>query len=1516
MAVSCLQDIKKINEKIRAAQTITIRKLHKLVFETDPNDRGSRQRLREFTGFKFERDSKTHLKKLAFIDSEFSEADLIAICTLLCIDYTGEKSVLAHRVCDSLMNLTWLTQKTDEDDDEREEEKEEDDALKTTMKENEALTEQLRQLQAKVAQMSTKNRSSSDESSSESSGASEGLEGDGVEKKKKKKKKTKEEDAGNTDSEDEEGARYAIPDQIQVAQPANAHKFALTFRDVEGSIRTYDGNEKYPVRRWIEDFEETATLMGWDEMQKFVFAKKSLTGLAKLFVQSERGIGTWHKLKKALKKEFQDDTSAAEIHRLLTNRRKTREESLQEYFLVMREIASRSVIDDKSVIQYVIDGIEDDSGAKLILYGARDIKEFKEKLKTYQSACERNPQKQTRSEKTTHKTTPKEENRQKQTTTSKGISEEKRCYNCGQWNNHEAKDCPHKSKGLKCFKCNNFGHKAVNCRELDSKPDPSVKVALNARPKMKEVVIQGQKVEALVDTGCQLNLIREDVYGTLGSPELKSTDVVLTGFGKNYVSPRGYFPADVQIDDDTFSTDFYVVSEDTLKLPAIIGNDVLDQAVVTISKVGIKVTKEKPGAYLYRIDVVAAQELDIGEAPEETVAEIKRMVEEYEPRKEKTTNVEMSVTMKMEQPIYSQPRRLAPAEKEVAEKQIQQWLEEGIIQPSSSEYASPVVVTTKKDGTPRLCIDYRRLNRQVVRDRFPLPLIDDILDKLCDARVFSTLDLRNGFFHVAVKEDSRKYLAFVTRSGQWEFLKVPFGYCNSPAVFQRHINCVFRELIQAGIVMVYMDDVVVPGKDVQDGLMKLKMVMEVAQVYGLDIKFSKCQFLKRKIEFLGHVIEEGTVAPTPRKAAAVQFYPEPKTLAEVHSFLGLSGYFRKFIPNYAKVAKPLSDLLRTTNKEFRFDEEQRIAFVSLKKALSENPVLIIYNPTYETEVHCDASKFGYGAVLLQRLPDDGQLHPVQYLSKKTKPEEERYCSYELEVLAVVMALKRLRVYLLGIKFKIITDCSAFQKTMDKKDLTPRIARWAMTLEEFDYTIEHRAGTRIPHADALSRHPTVLYGLVDGLVARVKRAQQADEGLCAIMEHLQSKPYKDYTLQNGILFKFCDGQDLLVVPRLMQHEVVKNAHEKGHYAALRTEEEVKREFYIPEVKKLIGRVISNCVKCLLVNRKSGKQEGFLHPLFKESTPLHTYHIDHLGPLEPTSKGYKHIFAVIDSFTKFVWLYPTKTTTTREALTKLELQKGVFGNPAQIVSDRGPAFTSHEFADYCKENNIVHALVTTGLPRANGQVERVNSVIVPVLLKKSLENPGNWYQHVEATQRAMNSTYHRSIKKTPFELLTGVKMRCETDLEIVEMINDEMIDEFETRRDNYREEARMQIEKVQQENKKAFDRRRRPARQYEEGDIVAIKRTQLGSGLKLKEKYHGPYRISRVKPNDTYDVRREGNHMGPNRTTTCAEYLKPWADVDSSSEADDQQDSRVWDSSEEPFLGFPPVSAPAEGTSVGG
>ncbi|GBM82489.1 Pro-Pol polyprotein [Araneus ventricosus] len=414
-----------------------------------------------------------------------------------------------------------------------------------------------------------------------------------------------------------------------------------------------------------------------------------------------------------------------------------------------------------------------------------------------------------------------------------------------------------------------------------------------------------------------------------------------------------------------------------------------------------------------------------------------------------------------------------------------------------------------------------------------------------------------------------------------------------------------------------------------------------------------------------------------------------------------------------------------------------------------------------------------------------------------------------------------------------------------------------------------------HVDALSRSPIDIFCIsFDNILPRLKSAQDNDNEVKAIKELLRISAYENYCDRNGILYKFVEGKELVVVPDSMQTEIIRNAHERGHTGVKYTEKHLQDYYYIPKLRQKVEKNISNCVHCILINQKRGKKEGLLHPLQKEDTPLHTYHIDHLGPLESTNKNYKYVLAIIHAFTKFVWIYPTKSTTSAEVIAKLEIQKAVFGSPFQIISDRGTAFTSGDFADYCAKEEIKHNAITTGLPRANGQIERINQTIISVLSKLSLENPNKWYKFTNELQQTINSTYQRSIDTTPFELLFGTKMNTGGLDKLKEMVEAEFQANFEAQREELRKHAKQQIFKIQEENRKTYNLRRREPKSYRVGDLVAIKRTQFGPNLKLKPKYFGPYSITRAKGGNTYDVIKEGNHEGPNFTTTCAEYLKPW------------------------------------------
>ncbi|GBM88082.1 Retrovirus-related Pol polyprotein from transposon 17.6 [Araneus ventricosus] len=498
---------------------------------------------------------------------------------------------------------------------------------------------------------------------------------------------------------------------------------------------------------------------------------------------------------------------------------------------------------------------------------------------------------------------------------------------------------------------------------------------------------------------------------------------------KYEVKTKGSFQREIELDGEKYSVTWHVVPAPYLEFQAVIGSDILEQAFVGFDRKGVYFRKHEDKVWFMHTQVYEARiedEIEVKHVTNPRIRkELSELINNYIPKKTETTNVSMRIILKDDVPVYQPARRLSFPENQAVNKQIDEWLDQGIVRQSSSEYASPIVLVKKKDGTARLCVDYRKLNRKLVKDRFPLPLIEDVLDKLQDAKVYSTLDLKNGFFHVEVNEDCKHFTSFVVPDGQFEFNKVPFGLSTSPSVFQRYVYSIFRELMRKGIVIIYMDDFIIPAKHEDEGIEKLKKVFEVASKYGLEIKFKKCQFLRRKVEFLGHVVENGTVRPSVAKTIAVRKFPVPTTVKQVQSFLGLTGYFRKFIPAYSKIAKPLSDLIRSDNP-FVFEQSQIEAFEKLKKLLTESPVLSIFQQGKTTELHTDASQQGYGAVLLQEA-EDGKLHPVQYMSKKTTLAEEKYSSYELEVLAVVNALRKFRTYLMGNHFKIITDCSAFQK---------------------------------------------------------------------------------------------------------------------------------------------------------------------------------------------------------------------------------------------------------------------------------------------------------------------------------------------------------------------------------------------------------------------------------------------------------------------------------------------------------
>ena len=1261
-------------------------------------------------------------------------------------------------------------------------------------------------------------------------------------------------------------------------------------------VSEFDGTpENFDVWERQVKFMRTTYMLTDDVAKTLIGMKLRKKAFEWLHSKAEHLSLTFDELMDEIGRMYRPKRNRIELRKRFEARVWKKGESFREYAHDKIIIGNRVPIDDCDMLDYLIDGIPDRTlrnQARIQNFATKEsLIEAFDKITLREQTFTGSGQWEKRNDIATKTMRGGVNTRNEESDMTGGKTRapnRKICYNCGQ-PGHVSALCPAKERGPKCFRCSEHGHIASKCPNRRNEVTDEVRaVTLTLHKKyIKTVNILGREVEALVDTGSDLTLMCKSEYAQIGSPLLRPTEARFKGVGSPAHTALGEFQTEITVDGHRFPVLVRVVANGLSRQRLLIGADFLELRSFRGEKGAIYFDRDENDENMPEILQINVLDEDV---PKADLSHIKNVdakrkiatwINEYEPDKAVETSVTMKLVLSDDDPVYQKARRLAVNERNIVNTQIEEWISRGIARPSSSDYASPIVLVKKKDDSYRLCVDYRLLNKKIIRDRYPLPLIEDQLDRLQAARVFSTLDLKNGFFHVPVDSSSIRYTAFIVPDGQFEFLRMPFGLCNSPSVFQRYVNAIFRDALRDGNVLAYMDDLIILSESCEDGLIRLKYVLEIASKAGLEINWGKCRFLTRRVEFLGHIIENGTVKPSERKTEAVRRFAEPVDTRQVQAFLGLTGYFRKFIADYSRIARPLSNLLRSGVK-FSFDRAEREAFNSLKTSLSQQPILNLYRIGAETELHTDASKYGYGAILLQRNGEDGQLHPIYFASGKTTPAEEKYSSYELEVLAIIRALRRFRVYLLGIRFKIITDCKAFTMTMNKKDLCVRVARWVLFLEDFEYIIEHRAGRSMRHVDALSRNPLSTCLTVDesdeSLAARFRKAQRDDADLKEKLERTENGELSGYSTRGGLLYKDVGDETLLVVPRSMQLQVIRRAHERGHFATNKTETLVRSEYWIPDLRSKTEKVIRNCISCILAERQRGKREGFLNPIEKGSVPFDTFHVDHLGPLPTTKKSYAHILVVVDAFTKFIWLYATKSTTSAEVIDRLRKQSYVFANPRRLISDRGTAFTSKEFENYCREEGIEHVLITTGIPRANGQVERVNRTLIPLLTKLSAPKSGEWYKYVSDAQRRLNVTPHRSTGTTPFRLMFGVDARLADDPKIKELLHDELITSFDEEREELRRYAKENIQRTQSRNKRKFDETRREAHRYRAGDLVAIRRTQQVPGAKFMHKYLGPYEITKVLRNDRYIVRRIDETEGPKQTSTAADSMKPWTSDD--------------------------------------
>ena len=817
-------------------------------------------------------------------------------------------------------------------------------------------------------------------------------------------------------------------------------------------------------------------------------------------------------------------------------------------------------------------------------------------------------------------------------------------------------------------------------------------------------------------------------------------------------------------------------------------------------------------------------------------------------------------------PVSKPAYRLSPKEKEEVKSQVTELLERGLIRPSNSPYGSPVLFVQKKDGSLRMCVDYRALNRVTRKDKYPLPRIDDLMDRLKSAKYFSSLDLQSGYHQIRIADKDVEKTAFRTHEGLYEFLVLPFGLTNAPAAFQREMKAIFDGIPFA---LVYLDDILIYSDTPEEHTKHLRQVLQLLRDNKLYAKLSKCEFFEEKARFLGHIVGPDGIQADPDKVSAVEKWPVPKDAPQLRSFLGLANHMARFIKDFSVMAAPLHDILKPNVKfDFQGSPAAMEAFAMIKKAMCNAPVLIIADESKPYELVCDACGYGIGAVLLQ------DERPVAFYSYKLNAAERNYPTGEQELLAVVKSLQHWRYYLEGCaKLTVVTDHkpNTFLTTKPAPQLSRRQVNWQSILSRFDFEWEYRKGA-YNMADPLSRNPTLMMAQYHKdmfsqpsmeFIEKVRKGYERDPWFLN-KANVEALEWKD-----GLWYH----TNQVMVPNMesLKKEAICLHHDApyaGHIGRDRTLEQLKRHLWWPNMSQDVQDYVSKCDLCQKNKAANQKPAGLLQPLQIPNGLWSCVSMDLITKLPKTSNGNTAIIVFVDRLSKMAILAPAKTEIGAKEYAGIFIDRvcSRFGFPESIVSDRDTRFTSAFFKEVCSRLNIKQNMSTAFHPQTDGQTERMNRVLEEMLRAFGFSALRSWDLHLPECEFAINNAFNESIRNTPFFLNYGRHPKTPSSIAMPRRdgtsngtskgtsSNDSM--EWIKNLHSAIDEARKALLCAQERQKRYANKGRRELH-FEEGDWVLLDskhiRIKVDGPRKLMARFLGPFQVLKQIGRVAYELK---------------------------------------------------------------
>ena len=739
-------------------------------------------------------------------------------------------------------------------------------------------------------------------------------------------------------------------------------------------------------------------------------------------------------------------------------------------------------------------------------------------------------------------------------------------------------------------------------------------------------------------------------------------------------------------------------------------------------------------------------------------------------------------------PLSARPYKYGLFQKTEIEKCVKELLDSGFIRPSHSHFFSPVLLVKKKEGTWRMCMDYRALNLLTIKDKYPIPLVDELLDELFGAKYFSKLDLRSGYHQIRMHPKDIDKTAFQTHEGHYEFLVMPFGLTNAPASFQGLMNEIFRPYLRK-FILVFFDDILIYSAS-WELHHHLSLALSLLRDNHLFVKLSKCAFGKTQIEYLGHTVFQEGVAADPSKLKVIAEWPISVYVKALRGFLGLTGYYRKFIPHYGSICSPLTQL--TKNDGFNWSPTATSAFQEFKRAMMSPTVLALPDFSKPFIIESDASGTGIGAVLQQ------EGRPIAFTSQSLGPKNRALSTYEREMLAVIHAIKKWQPYLLGNHFIIRTDHHSLKYFLQNRATSPFQQKWVSKLLGFDYEIQYRKGSDNKAADALSRmfaysttildnHPTSLVNSDSSSVAIIsvnpevlgselttisypymswlddlrRNVEQDDWILAKSQTVLKTTSYSvplkflRYHFANGFLrYK---NRIVLSLTSSWRAKLFEEHHctpSAGHAGFLKTYKQISRSFYWEGMKNNIKDMVAGCVVCQQNKYESLAPAGLLNPLPIPQRIWTDIFMDFITGLPPC-KGKSVIFVVLDRFSKVTHFLSISHPYTAHSVAQIFIDQvfKLHGMPTSIVSDRDPIFISSFWKEFFKLQGSILCLSSGFHPQTNGQTEVLNRCLETYLRCFCSLQPKQWSKWLPWAEWSYNTSYHTATKLTPYEVVYG-------------------------------------------------------------------------------------------------------------------------------------------------------------------